>query len=102
MLRQSALRDGGRCCKEALLPSKALRMHVMCCSAASQSVSAHFTKWKENCDWNVGGNYIPSANCWVQVEGHFVTDGVCVCVCGCNCTCTNYPALYQNAHVEWC
>ena len=80
MLRQSALRDGGQCCKEALLPSKALRTHAMCCSAASQLVSVHFTKWKENCDWNVGGNYIPSANYQVQVEGHFITDGVCVAV----------------------
>ena len=43
-------------------------------------------KWKENCDWNAGGNYIPSANYRVQVEGYFVTDGVCVCVCGCNYT----------------
>ena len=50
----------------------------MCCSAASQLVSAHFTKWKENCDWNAGGNYIPSANYRVQLEGHFVTNGVCV------------------------
>ena len=32
----------------------------------------------ERCDWNAGGNYIPSANDRVQVEGHFVTDGVCV------------------------
>ena len=32
------------------------------------------------CVWNAGGNYIPSANYGVQVEGHFVTDGVCVCV----------------------
>ena len=45
--------------------------------------------WKENSDWNAGGNYIPSANYQMQVEGHFVlhiTDGVCVC--GCNYTCT--------------
>ena len=34
----------------------------------------------ERCDWNAGGNYIPSANDRVQVEGHFVTDGVCVAV----------------------
>ena len=33
----------------------------------------------ERCDRNAGGNYIPSANDWVQVEGHFVTDE-CVCV----------------------
>ena len=28
----------------------------------------------------VVANYIPSANDRVQVEGHFVTDGVCVAV----------------------
>ena len=32
------------------------------------------------CDRNAGGNYIPRANDRVQIEGHFVTDGVCVCV----------------------
>ena len=45
--------------------------------------------WKENSDWNAGGNYIPSANYRVQVEGHFVlhiTDGVCVCVAVTTCT----------------
>ena len=30
------------------------------------------------CDRNADGSYIPSANDRVQVEGHFVTDGVCV------------------------
>ena len=41
-------------------------------------------KWKENGDWSVGGNCIPSANYQVQVAGHFVlsiTDAVCVCDC---------------------
>ena len=40
-------------------------------------------KWKENGDWNAGGNCIPIANYRVQVEGHFIlpiTDGVCVAV----------------------
>ena len=41
---QSLLRDVGWCCKEAPLPSKALWRHVMCCSTASQSLSAHFTE----------------------------------------------------------
>ena len=40
----------------------------------------------ERCDWNAGSNYIPSANDRAQVEGYFVTDGVCVC--GCNYTWT--------------
>ena len=33
---------------------------------------------EKNCDRNAGGNYISNANYRVQVEGHFVTDGVCV------------------------
>ena len=33
---QSLLKDVGQCCKEALLPSKALWRHGMGCSAASQ------------------------------------------------------------------
>ena len=53
----------------------------------------------KNCDWNAGGNYIPSANYRGQLEGHFVTDGVCAC--GCNYTCT-IQLFYQKAHVEWC
>ena len=50
---------------------------------------------ERNCDWNAGGNYIPSANYRVQVEGHFVTDGVCVC--GCNYTCT--IQLFTKKHM---
>ena len=83
VLRQSALRDGGRCCKEALLPSKSLMMHAMCCSPASQLVSAHFTKWKEKCDWNAGGNYIPSANLISGAGRRPFCNRWCVCVCGC-------------------
>ena len=77
---------------------------MICCSAASQLVSVHFTKWKENCDWNAGGNYIPSANYQVQVEGHFVTDGVCVCVCGAVTALAQIIQLFTKKHmyIEWC
>ena len=33
---QNLLRGISRCCKEVLLPSKALMRHGMCCSAANQ------------------------------------------------------------------
>ena len=48
-IAQSLLRDVGRCCKEAPLPSKAQWTHGMCCSAARQSLSVHsliFSKFK--------------------------------------------------------
>ena len=49
-------------------------------SLFSSLFSSITTPQVERCDRNAGGNYIPSANDRVQVEGHFVTDGVCMCV----------------------
>ena len=53
----------------------------------------------ERCDRNAGCNYIPSANVWVQVDGHFVTDGVCVCVCV--CVAVAQSSSLPKSHVEW-
>ena len=41
---QSLLRDISRCYKEVPLPSNTLWWHGMCCSAASQKLSVHFSE----------------------------------------------------------
>ena len=52
----------------------------------------------ERCDQNAGGNYILSTTDRVQVEGHFVKDGVCVCLA---VTTLGQSDSVPKGHVEW-